>query len=476
MLVEKRLSKQYTSLLSSLQTKRTVVLKHLSSSRKEEISFGRFLRNPRVSMASILSEMTKDLSEKVKDRPILLIEDSTEFSFGLHSGITGIGKVGTGIQDGFYSHPVIVLDALKKTCYGLAHCHIYNQNHRHKDQGLDLKARKRESRHIPFEEKDSYRWLGSIIEAEKVCRTAQSMTVIADREGDIYEAMAHFSRRLSIDFLIRMRVNRPVDPQADGGRQGSGGKILDALAATPVKNTYTLDLPATDKRSAHQARLSVKWVEVLIKRPDSKLLKGICPRLKVTAVEVKENPESVVNKEEPVHWILLSSKPVGCFEEACQMIRHYRWRWFIEQLFRLLKSQGLNMAASTLTTCQGLGKLSLMAMDAAVRTLQLLIARDSAVEVPIQAAFSEEEVAVLQELCPRLEGKTDKLKNPYKTQDLRFAVWVIARLAGWSGYQKQPPPGPITLHRGLVRFKQIVEVFGLARSIYQKTTKDVYIT
>ena len=470
MVVEKRLSNQYASLLSGLQTKRTIVLKHLSSSRKEEISFGRFLRNPRVTMASILSEMTKNMREKVKDKSILLIEDSTELSFGLRTQITGIGKVGTGIEDGFYSHPVIVLDASSKHCYGLAHCHVYNQNHYDKDQGLDLKARRRKIYHTPFEEKDSYRWLSSIIEAKKVCQTAQSMTVIADREGDIYEALEYFSGQLSIDFLIRMRVNRPI------AHETAGKKILDALAETTVKSSYALALPATDKRSAHRADLSVKWTEVSIKRPENKLLKAISPTLKVTAIEVKEDPKSVVNNEEPIHWILLSSKPVSCFGEAYQMIQWYTWRWFIEQLFRLLKSQGLNMTASTLTTYQSLSKLSLMALDAAVRVLQLLIARDSPVEAPIQTGFSEGEISILKQLSPTLEGKTDKLKNPYKDQDLRFAIWVIARLAGWSGYQKQPPPGPITLHRGLLRFRQLVEGFNLAKSIFQRTQKDVYIT
>ena len=67
-------------------------------------------------MASILSEMTKNMREKVEDKSILLIEDSTELSFGLRTQVTGIGKVGTSIEDGFYSHPVIVLDTSSKHC------------------------------------------------------------------------------------------------------------------------------------------------------------------------------------------------------------------------------------------------------------------------------------------------------------------------------------------------------------------------
>jgi len=42
-----------------------------------------------------------------------------------------------------------------------------------------------------------------------------------------------------------------------------------------------------------------------------------------------------------------------------------------------------------------------------------------------------------------LEGKTDKLKNPH--QEASFA-WTIARLGGWSGYQRYRPADPKTIH------------------------------
>ena len=79
MLLEKRLSRQYDCLVSAMEVQRTVVLKHLSSNRNEEIGFGRFLRNPRVLMSSILSEITKNVSHSVSGKSILLIEDTTYF-------------------------------------------------------------------------------------------------------------------------------------------------------------------------------------------------------------------------------------------------------------------------------------------------------------------------------------------------------------------------------------------------------------
>jgi hypothetical protein len=427
MLIEKRLSRQYDCLVSAMEIQRTVVLKHLSSNRNEEIGFGRFLRNPRVKMSSILSEITQNTAQNVSGKSILLIEDTSSMGFGLNSGIKGIGKSGSGDTDGFYSHPVLVLDSEQKHCYGLAHFHIYNQNHNLKEEGFDVKTRKSLRNQLFFEDKDGYRWLESIQEAHRVCLSAQSMTVIADREADIYQALDGFKNKLCIDFLIRMRINRPVESDIEGQ------KIEDILLNIPVKTSYKIQLPATDKRSKHEAELEVKWVEVDIKRPEHKQFKHLSKSIKINVIEVTEKAETVVNNEEPIHWILLTSHPVETFEDAYQIIQWYTWRWFIEQLFRLLKSQGLDMLGSTLTTYEALSKLSLLALEAAVRVLQLFIARDSHTPQPIETAFSEQEIEALSVLCPTLEGNTEKLKNPYNPSELKFAIWIIARLAGWIG-------------------------------------------
>lgn len=461
--MEKRLSRQYDSLLTAMQRQRTVVLKHLANNRNEEIGFGRFLRNPRVPIPAILSQITQNVTPSVAGKSILLIEDTTQLGFGLNSAIKGIGKSAAGTADGFYSHPVLVLDATLKHCYGLAHCHIFNQNHALKEAGLPLQERRNCTKQIPFEQKDSYRWVESIQHAHRVCHAAQSMTVIADREADIYQAFHAFKEELKIDFLIRMRVNRPVETDL------KGQKIADILDDTPVGYAYKVLLPASDKRSKHEAELRVKWVQIQLKRPENKQFKALPTSIPVWAIEVRENPQTVVNEEAPIHWILLSSHPVATPADACRLIQWYSWRWFIEQLFRLLKSQGLDVLSSTLTTYEALSKVSLLALESAVRVLQLVIARDSTLVQGVESAFSAQEIQVLQVLSPELAGNTEKLKNPYPASDLKFGLWVIARLGGWSGYAKQTPPGPITLHRGLVKFNQMVEGFTLAQSMYQRT-------
>ena len=66
-------------------------------------------------------------------------------------------------------------------------------------------------------------------------------------------------------------------------------------------------------------------------------------------------------------------------------------------------------------------------------------------------------------LNKHLEGKTEKLKNPYLSDSLAYAAWVIARLSGWSGYESQRPLGPIDFLTGLQRFTERFECFMLAK-------------
>jgi hypothetical protein len=67
--------------------------------------------------------------------------------------------------------------------------------------------------------------------------------------------------------------------------------------------------------------------------------------------------------------------------------------------------------------------------------------------------FTEAEVATLDALVPTLEGRTERQKNPHPTGSLTRATWCIARLGGWNCYYGKP--GPITMRRGMERFRSI---------------------
>ena len=118
-----------------------------------------------------------------------------------------------------------------------------------------------------------------------------------------------------------------------------------------------------------------------------------------------------------------------------------------------------------------LQKLTILALIAAVKVMQLIKARDGSTAQTLTSVFTQEQQECMLLMNKQLEGNTDKLKNPYSKDSLAYAAWVIARLAGWSGYKSQRPAGPIDFLIGLQRFNERFEGFRIAKMNY----KNVYI-
>ena len=67
---------------------------------------------------------------------------------------------------------------------------------------------------------------------------------------------------------------------------------------------------------------------------------------------------------------------------------------------------------------------------------------------------STNELDCLDMVKKRAEGATELQKNPYKKQTLAWVTWLLARLAGWSGYRSHGMPGYITIKDGFDKFNQ----------------------
>ncbi len=136
--------------------------------------------------------------------------------------------------------------------------------------------------------------------------------------------------------------------------------------------------------------------------------------------------------------------------KAWQIVGWYEARRIIEQLFRVTKSQGLQLEDSQLAAADRLVKLTAAAIKAARIDMQLVRERDGKHRLPASTVFAEPEI---ETLVPTLEGKTERQQNPHPARGLARASWVIARLGGWNCYHK--PPGPITFRRGMEQFHAI---------------------
>jgi hypothetical protein len=433
-------AKKGRQLLEGVVLHRTVVLRRLGGNEAGEKAFWRFLHNARVSEAALIAAAKEHLLSQVAGRRVLAIQDTSEINFSQHKrGKATFGRGGNGSDPAFFVHPLLVIDADSGVVLGLADVQLWERHGRAPDDG---RAR-------PTADKESQRWLtGAQLAASLRAAGAIEVTVISDREGDTYAVFA--SRPAEVELLIRAQANRVL---------ANGGHLYSSLDRLPVAQHFALDLPAIPGRAARRATMALRFAPVCLRRPQHSVDRDLPASVTLYALDVREiNPPPGV---EAVQWRLLSSAPIETLAQAHQAIAAYRCRWQIEQLFRTTKSQGLGLEDSQIETPAALRKLAIIALRAAVTCLQLVQARHGSDARPATAAFSAEDVEILETIAPTVNGKTKRLANPFPARSLPWAAWIIARLGAWSGANNAKPPGPITMHRGLQAFHHIAHGFRL---------------
>jgi hypothetical protein len=417
-------------------------MRRLADTRAEKVAFTRLFRNRHVSKQEIIRTAAARTAEAAAGRHVLLIEDSSEINYAAKTARKrGLGRVGNGKDVGLFVHPALAVDAADGSVLGLAAATIWRREGKKAD---DYQA-------LPIEDKESYKWIAAAKAARQALTDTPLATVIGDREADIYEVFARLPDERT-HVLIRAVRDRALSKQ---------GRLFGAIAKTPEAGRIAFELQARPGRPGRTVDLAVRFAEVTLRQPRLGADRRDPCELTLNMVEVREiEPPS---PKEAVIWRLLTTHTVKTLADACQIVDLYRSRWSVEQLFRTMKSQAIDLEESLIADGDALERLAAAALIVATRVMQLVHGRGAAGQA-FKAArlFSPTEITVLQALITRLEGKTQKQKNPHPVHTLAWAAWCIARLGGWNGYAKERPPGPVTFSNGLKRFHAIAEGFALA--------------
>lgn len=255
--------------------------------------------------------------------------------------------------------------------------------------------------------------------------------------------------------IIRSRTTRNL---------ANGNSLYAEVDSTPVAGVYTIEVPTDNRKKQYkrEAVIELRFTTCEIKCPSNLVNKGYPPSIMVTCISAKE----MGNLPNPVSWKLLTTHSVENFEEAFQVVSWYAARWYIEQVFRLLKKQGFGIEGSELESGWALRKLVVMQLAALLKILQMNIAysRPEGGQ-PIEEIFDAEQVEVLHKLDRKLQGNTQKLRNNNDPKTTKWATWIVARLGGWKGYGSQGPPEVIVLKRGLERLGFIIEGIRLEKDV-----------
>ena len=131
----------------------------------------------------------------------------------------------------------------------------------------------------------------------------------------------------------------------------------------------------------------------------------------MTLVEAREiNPPA---NQEPLHWRLLTSLEVGDAEAACEIVRLYRLRWPIEEVFRALKSDNIRLEGRESPEAQRLFKLAVVGLATACRTMQFVEVTATAVQRPATDVIDAASLSAAEAIGATLEGETERQKNPH---------------------------------------------------------------
>lgn len=424
-------------------------IRQLAANDSEAKAFYRFLDNDKVREEDIIRNMAYNCQSCVEDRVVLCIQDSSEINLCNHRnrlkkddsiGLTDSSALGLG----FFIHPSLVIDAQTFLPYGFSHIKVWNRGHQ-----VVAKDKSHKKNLIPIEEKESYKWIETSLKSKQVLAKAREVIIIEDREGDIYEQFCLVPDART-HLLIRAKTNRILTDKT---------KLFEHLSRQPLQGSYHIDLDGDKRRGLikRRASLEVRFTQVSIGR-NQYSGKGMADTVALYAIEARETTPGI---QQPIHWHLLTSRPVENLSAALLCINWYSCRWMIEEVFRILKKEGFDIEASELSTGKAVRKLSLLMLETIIKLFIMQIAYGSAVELPALCCFSPEEQACMDLQIAQLEGNTQKLKNPYKPPDLKRYIWVIARLGGWKGYLSERKPGITTFWIGLKKFDMFFRGFKL---------------
>ena len=407
------------------------------------VRYGRFLANEKVTLDAILAGWGQQTAIAAANRHVLAIQDTSEINFRTTAERRrGLGEIGKGVGRGLLLHAMLALDADSNSCLGLVAGQVWTRAGR-----VTVPHEQRRP-----QDKESWRWISTAERAKEVLAAAARVTVIDDREGDIYAKWASVAKQ-DFHLLTRSMHDRLL---------ADGRSMYEAAAGLPIVDVSVIDLLARTNRPARRARLALRFGRVTLKRPQSPGLRDYPGTVELTLIEVVERDPPAAG--EPLHWYLLTTHRVSDAAAAWQIVNWYKKRWTIEQLFRILKSQGLQIEDSRIETADRLLKLTAIAAKAAVITLQLVQARDGQNAEPASIAFTENEIQLLGALAGKYQGRTKLQSNPHPERSLAWAAWIIARLGGWDGYPRTKP-GPITIHRGLKYFLGLADAWSHVKHV-----------
>lgn len=410
----------------------------------------RFFDHEQVSMDTVLQSHYAATAARAAKQPVVLAaQDTTSLNYSTHPAAQRLGSIGTDANGaiGLLVHDTMAFN-LEGTPLGLLDVQCWARD----PKQFGKRHRRRQ---LPFEAKESVKWLRSLQALERVqsqCPQTKLVSV-GDREADIYELFIWATQKPGRPhLLIRAEQDRRV--------QEEHGYLWEHLAAQPLSGIKEVRLPRRGKRPARIARLEVRFGAAQLRCPRNG---PRMPNVLLWAVWARESQPPA--GQERVEWMLLTTLPVESFDAACEKLDWYTKRWGIEVFHRTLKS-GCQIENRQLGHADRIAGCLAIDLVVAWRIFHLCKLGRETPEVPCTVYFEEIEWQALVGFIHK-----DPVPPP-KPPSLREALRMTASLGGFLGRKGDGEPGTQTLWLGLQRLDDITEAWKVFSQLVNHTVSS----
>ena len=383
-------------------------------------------KSPLISLDSLLAPHAQATRARMAAEPVaLLVQDTTGLNFTGLVQTVGLGPLGEDKGRGLWLHSLLAFrpDGLPLGLLG-AKCWARPPAPNQPQRGRNAKS---------IDQKESVRWveaLGVSAQAARMMRQTQ-VVAITDREGDLYEMHDQVQvGPANLHTLIRAQHDRNLEDHQ---------KLWAKMAAQPLGDTRTVDVPRHLGQPARKATVEVRWSSITIEAPKVGCKKG-WPALTLWAVWIHEpNPPAGL---EALDWMLLTDLPITHGQQAWEKVQWYCRRWGIEEWHRILKS-GCGVEKREFKSAQNLQRVLAFDLIVAWRVMACLKAGRTHPELPAAAFYTPVELAVLR---ATLKKKGQRLSEHCTLAEVNG--WV-AQWGGYAGRRGDGLPGAESLRIGL---------------------------
>lgn len=435
---DQRLTRRLSQIAQNFYNCPQANIPEASGSRAQTMAAYRFFQNDKITMDDILLPHLEATIERIKAHPIVLApQDTSTLNFSHHRDTDGLGPINNrdDHQIGLLLHDTLAFTP-SGTPLGVLDAQCWARDPDERD--------KNSRRHqLPIEDKESCKWLHSyrkLAAVQKLC--PQTMLVsVGDREADVHALFAEaLSDPANPKLLIRAERTRR--------RRVDDESLWEHMAAQAAAGELRLALPKRGRRAARRALLQVRHAAVTLQPPKKH---PTLPAVSLWAVHLIES-EPPEDGGEPIEWMLLTTVPVTCFEQAVERSQWYAGRWGIEVYHRTLKS-GCRIKDRQLGSATRLQNCLAIDMVVAWRLYHLTMLGRDVPEHPCTVFFEDVEWKALWCYCYKTPTP------PAEPPSMAKAVRMLGALGGHLGRRGDGAPGTEVLWRGLQRLDTAVEMY-----------------